>query len=157
MFSQTGMKIGPHILSIRFNQLKIILICLVPHTTHVAQPLDVSVFSPLIGRWVQRVDALPSDYNITPSNFASLFVPFLIDTLSTDKFKENIRLGFYHTGLYPFGPENVNFNRLQISKTRNKCIHLHEGVNSKGKTERGTQFEDIFKLEYGTQTTKTCH
>ena len=34
-----------YILSKRLNQLKIILICFIPHTTHVAQPLDVSVFS----------------------------------------------------------------------------------------------------------------
>ena len=35
-----------YILSKRLNQLKIILICFIPHTTHVAQPLDVSVFFP---------------------------------------------------------------------------------------------------------------
>ena len=86
-------------------------ICLVPNSTHLLQPLDVSYFSSLksnwrsvLGNWRQTkrgkiINALPKEV------FASLLTRTL--ELGKDTEAENAKAGFKACGIYPFNPEVV--------------------------------------------------
>ena len=55
---------------------KIILLCLPPHTTHLLQPLDVGIFSPLATAYkshVQRITRLGGSYHIDKVDFLKIY------------------------------------------------------------------------------------
>ena len=78
-----------------------ILFCLPPHTTHVAQPLDVSFFAPLKRHWARVCHEYAIDHPgraVTKFQFSSLFSKawFLSIQPST------IMSGYRKVGVYPF-------------------------------------------------------
>lgn len=78
----------------------IILISLYPNTTHICQPLDVSVFKPLKTKWRDDVRIWRSnnfDEKLTRTDFCPLLRKAL-DELTV----ETVANGFKHCGLYPF-------------------------------------------------------
>ena len=85
----------------------IIILCLPPHATHEAQPLDCAVFSPLKAQWQKVVhDFIQSNPGevITKFNFNALFAKAWIASLTP----ANLMAGFKTCGIYPF-------NRLAIN------------------------------------------
>ena len=91
--------------SIRFaRDHSIIIFCLPPHTTHEAQPLDVSFFGTLKKSW-SRVchDYIQSSHGkaITRFNFSQLFSKAWLKTC----LPEVILSGFERAGIIPFNPQ----------------------------------------------------
>jgi DDE superfamily endonuclease len=84
---------------------RIIPLCLPPHSTHILQPLDVSVFAPLAKAYKKRV----YDYNmygavnVNKTTFLELLYEARLDAFN----EHNIASGFRKTGLYPFNPDIV--------------------------------------------------
>lgn len=80
---------------------KILPLCLPAHTSHVLQPLDVSIFSPISTYYAQEVNKLhiPVDKDIFPNLLARAHVKAFTPA--------NIRAGFRATGIYPFNPHII--------------------------------------------------
>ena len=80
---------------------KILPLCLSAHTSHVLQPLDVSIFSPISTYYAQEVNKLhiPVDKDIFPNLLARAHVKAFTPA--------NIRAGFRATGIYPFNPHII--------------------------------------------------
>ena len=100
-------------------QEKVILFTLPPHTTHLAQPLDVGCFSPLKSCWKQ---VCHNFYKRNPGrvvsryDFSHLFSEAWMLAMS----QKNIRAGFSATGVYPFNPRKV---QDQICKENPSAFH----------------------------------
>lgn len=93
--------------SIRFARgQSIIIFCLPPHTTHEAQPLDVSFFSPLKKNWGHVchdfIQSCPGRM-ITKFNFSELFSKAWLRTC----LPEIICSGFKKAGIIPFNPDTL--------------------------------------------------
>ncbi|RPB16234.1 CENP-B protein, partial [Morchella conica CCBAS932] len=80
---------------------KIIPLCLPSHTSHVLQPLDVGVFSPLKKYYRQEISKLRSP--ITKNNFPNLLALARQKAFSVS----NIQSGFRASGIYPYNPTVV--------------------------------------------------
>ncbi|XP_065684055.1 uncharacterized protein LOC136096567 [Hydra vulgaris] len=87
------------------------LICLVPNSTHLLQPLDVGYFSSLKADWRSvlnhwRKTSRGKKVNNLPKN---LFTQLIKSTLNVGKenLEHNLQAGFKATGIYPFVPEHV--------------------------------------------------
>ena len=91
--------------SIQFAQNQsIIIFCLPPHTTHEAQPLDVSFLGPLKKNWSHVChDFIQSSSGkvITKYNFSELFSKAWLRTC----LPEIICSGFKRAGIIPFNPD----------------------------------------------------
>lgn len=97
----------------------IIVVALVPNTTHMLQPLDVAVFFPLKQSWLKYVRKWRIDHNgedITKFNLPAALNDIL---LHDAHFAENVRAGFKTCGLYPFDPDQVNYKRVIGQPTKN--------------------------------------
>ena len=81
----------------------IIILCLPPHATHEAQPLDCAVFSPLKAQWQKVVHDFIQSNPGEVVNFNTLFAKAWIASLTA----ANLIAGFRTCGIYPF-------NRLAI-------------------------------------------
>ena len=84
----------------------IIIVCLPPHTTHEAQPLDCGVFSPLKAQWGRVAhDFLQSNPGkvITKFNFSALFIKAWVNAVTP----VNVISGFKTCGIYPFNPSAI--------------------------------------------------
>ena len=80
---------------------KIVIFCLPPHTTHVAQPLDVSFFGPLKQHWAKVCNDYISDNPgrvVTKFQFSSLFNAACFQTI----IPTTIISGFQKVGVCPF-------------------------------------------------------
>lgn len=87
------------------EQEDIIAICLPPHSTHILQPLDVGLFSPLSKAYKQQISdhALFGASRITNDQFLTFF-----DRACKSAFAaKNIRSAWKATGLQPFNPQLI--------------------------------------------------
>lgn len=91
--------------TIRFaKEHNVIIFCLPPHTTHEAQPLDISFFGPLKIHWREVCHAfLQSSPGkaVTKYNFVELFSKAWLKTC----LPETICSGFRRAGIVPFCPD----------------------------------------------------
>lgn len=104
----------------------IVLISLLPNSTHILQPADVSVFKPLKAGWVSEVrtwkfENFPKD--VTRYTFGSI-LKLVFDKYATEA---TIKNGFRKTGLYPFDENNVDFTKC----IPNRKHVTHENEHSK--------------------------
>ena len=79
---------------------------LTAHSSHLLQPLDVSVFSPLKHFWKQHISVLSIYLSSTPvckRIITSTYPKARIQAFTTS----NITHGFQKTGIYPFQPDIV--------------------------------------------------
>ena len=90
------------------------LFCLPPHSTHLLQPLDVSVFGPMKAAWrkllkVHQIETCAG--TVTKEDF-----PGLIAKLWEQSFKPaNLKGGFRKTGLCPLSRDAISSHRLTKS------------------------------------------
>ena len=79
--------------------------CLPPHTTHFSQPLDVSLFAPLKAAYsnILRQRTQAGERGVWKGNFYSL----LVEAQRIAFTPENIRSGFWWTGLVPLDFEII--------------------------------------------------
>lgn len=93
----------------------IILVCLYPNTTHILQPLDVSLFHPLKVHWKKTV----RQWKIKNGGkeIRKLDVPrVLYDIITNEDFTKTIQNGFRRCGLYPFTSDNVDYSRCTLKE-----------------------------------------
>ena len=83
-----------------------IILCLAPHTTHEAQPLDVGVFGPLKVQWTKVCHEFyqknPGSV-VTRFNFSHLFSQAWCKSVTPG----NVMAGFRRAGVYPFNPNAI--------------------------------------------------
>ena len=84
----------------------IVIFCLPPHTTHVCQPLDCSLFKPLKQQWRQECHNF---YQKNPGlviskyNFCGIFREAWLKAITPT----NVIAGFKKAGIYPFNRDKV--------------------------------------------------
>ena len=84
----------------------VVMLCLPPHSSHVSQPLDVSVFSPLKKHWN---DAIHKFLSQNPGRVVTKysFSPLLKEAWDKTMTAKNICSGFRCSGIYPFIRDKV--------------------------------------------------
>jgi hypothetical protein len=84
---------------------RIILLCLPPHTSHLLQPLDVSVFSSLKHWYRCAIDTCLrlGSSRIQKAEFIQIYAEIRLKALTVS----NIQSGFWKTGLVPYNPAVV--------------------------------------------------
>ena len=114
---------------IRFAKANdIILFCLPPHTTHVTQPLDVSVFKPLKVNWQECCHKFLQEYPgrvVTKYQFSELFN----QAWSMSMTPGNICVGFKKCGIYPFDPQAIIIDGEEDGRIdTEKCSASTDGI-----------------------------
>ena len=84
----------------------IVMFCLLPHTTHEAQPLDCGVFGPLKAHWRAVC------HEFTQQNPGKVITKFQFSELLSKAWlkpmtPENVMAGFRTTGVYPLNPSAI--------------------------------------------------
>lgn len=115
------------------REKKIELVALYPNATHILQPLDVPVFSPLKKIYKKTIDEWRIE-NATQRLTRETFAPVLKKTIDALPHSETtIRNGFKTCGLFPFSPDQVDFNILNKKKKYNEATdaaaEMEKGVN----------------------------
>ena len=115
----------------KMNELGIIMVGLLPNTTHLCQPLDVSVFRPLKANWARAVrefeDRNPGQI-VSQTNFAQVAIPLYYNTVSVT----HIRSGFRKCGLYPWNPDAPDYTKLQAAAAqRESPATIFEGIEQR--------------------------
>lgn len=101
---------------------KIILLCLPPHTTHLLQPLDVGVFSPLAGtykRLVQKKTRLGGAYSIDKCDFLEVYLQARLQAMRS----EVIISAWEKAGLSPYNPARI-LHQFPIQKEEKKVYNV---------------------------------
>ncbi|XP_077062847.1 uncharacterized protein LOC143715091 [Siphateles boraxobius] len=94
----------------RENQIEILLLP-PPHTTHMLQPLDISVFSPLKGVFstlASRMGLVRGDMVVGKKHFSSVLKHAYEKAVTT----ANIMAGFRKAGIYPLSREAVDMTQI---------------------------------------------
>ena len=108
----------------------IVIFCIPPHTTHEAQPLDVSFFKPLKMHWGdvchQFYQSSPGKV-ITKFNFSELFSKAWLKTC----IPTTICSGFKKAGIVPFNPE------ILLSRVVDSPVNSNAGTASKETPDSG--------------------
>ena len=84
----------------------VIVFCLPPHCTHIAQPLDVSFFRPLKVYWSEACHTFMQENPgsvITKYQFSTLFSKAWYKAIQP----QNLIAGFKKCGIYPYNPEAI--------------------------------------------------
>lgn len=115
----------------------IILYCLPPHSSHLLQPLDVSVFGPLKKSWNDSIEDFQVKFKTSMTK--AHFFPVFDKAWKIATRKENAISGFEATGLVPFNPDRLDYSKLVSpdaiatwkKKSSQKSASAHEmlGVN----------------------------
>ena len=106
----------------------VVMLCLPPHSSHVSQPLDTSVFNPLKRNWndaVHKFLAKNPGRVVTKYSFS----PLLKEAWEKTMIAKNICAGFRNSGIYPFNRDKVQpivLNNLQDDKTESKLLEPHK-------------------------------
>lgn len=127
----------------------IILIALLPNSTHIMQPMDVAVFHPLKTSWKKKVH----DWRMQNSGSRLKrddFAPLLQQCIFTLK-AETIQQGFKTCGLYPFNPEAPNYHRLvKTSASRSITDTVNNATDSStSNVSTGDEFLRQFEERLG--------
>lgn len=98
-------------LSTLCSDIKIILITLYPNSTRILQPTDVAAFRPLKEGWkrglFERRKQNRSMAAVTKVDFAPILQNVIKETITPNILKN----GFRACGLYPWNPNNINFDK----------------------------------------------
>lgn len=89
----------------------IVIIALYPNSTHILQPMDVSVFHPLKSGWRESVHKWKFEHDGQPIKREN-FAPMLHEVLLKYIKPETIANGFRACGIVPFDPSNINFKKF---------------------------------------------
>lgn len=126
-------------LSTLCSDLQIILVALYPNSTRILQPADVAAFHPLKEGWKKRVFEWRiqngSMLAVTKVDFTPILQNVIKETITPDILKN----GFRGCGLYPWNPNNINFD---------KCLgtNLVAAVDKHCLTENNLNFEKFCEI-----------
>lgn len=114
------------------REKNIILYCFPPHASHVVQPLDVSVYGPLKKYWNASLQDFSKKYKGLSMSRRHFFSVFDVAWKKAVDTPNNIRSGFRKTGLLPFQPEAVSYDKLMQHSTnvreKKKSVNVSEKV-----------------------------
>lgn len=112
-------------LSLFCKEKGIILVALLPNSTHLLQPLDVGVFRPVKGTWKNVVH----DFRVN-NNYAKLkrtdFAMQVQKCFEKSLKVETIKNSFRSAGIFPFDYNNIDFSKVIPQKTDNGVINTEE-------------------------------
>lgn len=112
--------------------LGIVLIALYPNTTRITQPADVAIFGPLKKAWADAV--LEWRMNNTGEILSLKDFPGVLQKAINEGIKkDSIKNGFKVCGLFPFGADNVDYEKCIAKSVRED---VHNPVVSDGKAEK---------------------
>ena len=104
----------------------IVLVCLLAFTTHLVQPLDLSVFKAMKEAWKRMVGLFrfcnkrdPCAYEITP---------LMQELLEKFPLLSCIINGFRKAGLYPWDPSAVDYSKCRFSQETNPWLEDDDEV-----------------------------
>ena len=97
------------------REKSIILFCLPPHASHILQPLDVSVYGPLKQFWNNSLQEFSRKYKGLSMSRKHFFPVFDAAWKKAVESPANIISGFRKTGLLPFQPDAVPYDKLMGS------------------------------------------
>lgn len=103
---------------------KIVPLCLPPHSTHILQPLDVSIFGPLAKAYKKRLHdtAIYGALAITKKEFLEIYQAARSEAISSS----NIASAWRATGLIPYDPSTV------LSKIQTETLPFASLTNKDG-------------------------
>jgi hypothetical protein len=121
---------------------RVYLLYLPPHTSHILQPLDVSVFGPLKRAYhskISEIISLDDNSTVKKRHFNTIYYTARMETVN----ERNIRSGWRETGLVPINPNFV----LDLPEMRKTIPRPHtpeqnlsrESVETLAKTPHGAQ------------------
>lgn len=123
---------------------KIFLVALYPNSTHIIQPMDVAVFGPLKGKWRSAVHAWKyknHDFKtLTKEHFVELLQKVITETVKP----EHLQSGFRASGLFPFTPDGIDFDRALVGTQTTGDDAAEETRKMEKEIERN-EFEIAFK------------
>jgi hypothetical protein len=82
------------------------LVYLPTHASHRLQPLDLSVFGPLKTYYSHAIESF-GEYSISGPSSKRRFIRAYLKASSEAFSKENIRSGFFYTGIWPLNGSKV--------------------------------------------------
>ncbi|XP_018311079.1 uncharacterized protein [Mycetomoellerius zeteki] len=96
---------------------KIELIALYPNSTHILQPMDVSVFRPIKIAWKNAVNKyrVENNYQALRKEDFSLLIKEAVDNIDTSKCLRN---GFRVCGLYPLNVDAIDYSKVIQNQSR---------------------------------------
>ena len=109
----------------------VVIFCIPPHCTHVAQPLDVSFFHPLKVYWSEACHTFMQEnpgYIVTKFNFSMLFSKAWFKAIQP----QNLISGFSKCGICPFNPEAI---KAPIYPTNSQNNEDNEEMDPGGEME----------------------
>lgn len=106
---------------------QIITLCMLAHSSHLLQPLDVACFGPLKTAYSKLIQQLARNgiFHVDKTDFPANYQ----QARSTIYLEQNIISGFRATGLIPFNPERV-LSALTITKTPSPPSSSHRQSSS---------------------------
>jgi len=111
---------GSHLYNVEFLELmkqnNVEVYCFPPHTSHILQPADISLFKSLKSHW--HTEGLEftrktGGKKVGRNHFFEVFVPAWLKSATV----ENIQSGFRRSGIFPFNPDAVPKNVFLPSLT----------------------------------------
>ena len=109
------------------KEKNVTLLALAPHTTHLTQVLDVSVYKPFknaIARQMKAGQSLRGDLWVPKTRVPSMLKIPLEEALTED----NIKNGFRKCGIHPFNPNAIDVSQLfrnQLLPDENIDLSIH--------------------------------
>jgi DDE superfamily endonuclease len=82
------------------------VLCLPAHTSHILQPLDVSIFPPMKASYASACTKYKREnptINFTKTTMASIIGTIWRDVMT----QSNIKAGFRKTGIHPYKPDQI--------------------------------------------------
>ena len=128
---------------------KILVFCLPAHSSHLLQPLDLSLFGPLKRGWVRACAAFNhiASMVVNQRNFAKIFNV----AWHSSNTPQVIRGGFRRAGIYPFDPTQFDYSKLAptIGSSSRDAIRNSDPPTSESSppTEDDTVGQDGFATE----------
>lgn len=114
------------------ERLKIVMVCLPPHTSHAMQPLDVGVFKTFKSNWngtLQR--ALLAGSTISRYSFGKFFN----ETWLASAKRDNVVRAFESTGIHPFNDQKIRKERFAPSVLSERPLEVASSENNPQLTE----------------------
>ncbi|XP_030767162.1 uncharacterized protein LOC115890938 [Sitophilus oryzae] len=105
------------------REKQIVLISLLPNSTHILQPLDVGLFRPLKLSWkkeVQKFKMKNGSYKaLNRENFASVLNEAINSMTNLEVILKN---AFKSCGLFPFDSSNINYSKLLLKGKKPETV-----------------------------------
>ncbi|XP_041787178.1 uncharacterized protein LOC121602480 [Anopheles merus] len=108
-------------------KLGIVLIALYPNTTRITQPADVAIFKPLKSAWKSAVSNWRMEnggVNLLIKHFSSV----LQEAMEKGIQPASIKNGFKVCGLFPFGPDNVDYDKCIARLVKQSEVNTTEST-----------------------------